>query len=48
MSADVWEDFTIDTTETLPKLAERLNREGFSDGDKWIMPGAIMWIKRKQ
>lgn len=48
MSSPYWEEYIIDTKEELSDLAERLIRKGFSDGGKWIMPGAILWIKRKE
>ena len=47
-SSDQWEDYALDSTDTLPTLAARLAREGFSGGERWIMPGAILWIKRKE
>lgn len=46
--ADHYEDFELDTAETLEELARRLASSGFAEpnGDRWIMPGAIVWIKQ--
>jgi hypothetical protein len=45
--ADHYEDFTIESNVDLPTFAKTLAREGFpvENGNRWIMPGAIIWIK---
>lgn len=43
--ADNYNDYTFKDPEPLEIFAARLAKQGFRDGDKWIMPGAIVWIK---
>jgi hypothetical protein len=44
--ADHYEDFQMESEESLGELARRLAQEGFeAESGKWIMPGAIMWIE---
>jgi hypothetical protein len=46
--ADHWTDHVIESPASLPALAAKLARDGFQVGDdRWIMPGAILWIKKK-
>ena len=44
--ADHYDDFDLTSSEALPDFAKRLAQEGFKDPNtnRWIMPGAIMWI----
>lgn len=44
---DHYEDFEMESTEPLEKIARRLASEGFRAGDKgrWIMPGAILEVR---
>ena len=46
--ADHWEDYTITSDAELEQFAEALSRKGFRAGmtQKWIMPGAILWVKK--
>ena len=45
--ADHWDDYTVQSDADIEKFAEVLARKGFrATDDKWIMPGAILWIKK--
>ena len=47
--ADHYQDFDMESSETLEDFAGRLAVKGFpaQDGSRWIMPGAIVWIEQK-
>jgi len=47
--ADHYQDFEIESSETLEAFAGRLAAKGFPDSGsgRWIMPGAIVWIEQK-
>jgi len=47
--ADHYEDYKIDSAESLEDFTARLAAKGFFDEDsqRWIMPGAIVWVERK-
>ena len=47
--ADHYRDYELDSNESLEELAGRLTAKGFpdSDGRRWIMPGAIVWIEMR-
>jgi len=46
--ADHYKDFETESMEDLEAFASRLAAKGFpdSDGTRWIMPGAIVWIEQ--
>jgi hypothetical protein len=45
--ADHYEDFELESDETLGIFAKRLAQDGFHDESRgrWIMPGAIAWVE---
>ena len=47
--ADHYRDYDVASSESLEDLAGRLAAKGFLDpkGDRWIMPGAIVWIEKE-
>ena len=47
--SDHYQDFEMESSETLEAFAGRLAAKGFldPDGSRWIMPGAIVWIEQK-
>ena len=44
-----YQDFELDSSETLEDLAGRLAAKGFlaPESTRWIMPGAIIWVQQK-
>ena len=51
--ADHYEDCLVNSTEGLQEFAQRLAREGFwykrsENSGTWVMPGAILEIRRKE
>jgi len=47
--ADHYQDFEMESSESLEAIAGRLATKGFPDpgGSRWIMPGAIIWIEEE-
>jgi len=47
--AEHYQDFEIESAETLEAIAARLAAKGFEvpGGGRWIMPGAIVWIEQR-
>jgi hypothetical protein len=47
--ADHYADFDFESSESLEEIAGRLAAKGFQEekGGRWIMPGAILWIKKQ-
>lgn len=47
--ADHYEDYELESGETLAELAARLAAKGFPapTGNRWVMPGAIIWIEKR-
>ena len=47
--ADHYQDFEVESNESLEAFAGRLAAKGFPDSKsgRWIMPGAIVWIEQK-
>jgi hypothetical protein len=46
--ADHYKDYELDSPEPIEEFAANLALKGFFDRDaeRWIMPGAIVWIER--
>lgn len=44
--ADDYQDFDFTSELPLDEFAANLAANGFRDGDRWIMPGAIVWVKQ--
>jgi hypothetical protein len=45
--ADGYEDFDFTSPKDLATFAKELCRDGFQAGNKWICPGAIVWVKQR-
>jgi hypothetical protein len=47
--ADHYQDYQLESSESLEDFAGRLAAKGFQDpsGSRWIMPGAIVWIEQQ-
>jgi hypothetical protein len=47
--ADHYQDFELESSESLEVFAGHIAAKGFlaPKGDRWIMPGAIIWIEKK-
>jgi hypothetical protein len=45
--SDHYDDFAIQSPDSLEVFAKRLAREGFLEeqSGRWVMPGAIMWVE---
>jgi len=47
--SDHYHDYELESSEPLEAFASRLASKGFlaPNGERWIMPGAIIWIEPK-
>jgi hypothetical protein len=45
--SDHYQDYELESSDTLEDFAARLAAKGFRDteGGRWVMPGAIVWIE---
>jgi hypothetical protein len=44
--ADAYQDHKFDSDQSLEEFVKGLIKDGFRVRNKWIMPGAIVWVEQ--